>query len=54
MDDESSKKLLELKRSLGGRGGNHAKQHKGPYSAAAEYVANCLLQDLGMNASSSR
>jgi hypothetical protein len=48
MDDESSKKLLDLKRSLGGRGGNYAKQHKGPYSAA-EYVAKCLLQDLGMN-----
>jgi hypothetical protein len=33
---------------LGGRGGNLAKQHKGPYSVA-EYVANSLLQDLGMN-----
>ena len=55
MNDESSKKLLELKRSFGGKGGHGAKskgrysaaaKRKGPYSAA-KYVAKCL-QDVGI------
>lgn len=48
MDDESSKKLLELKRSLGG-GVVIMQNSIRVHTQQLPNVSNCLLQDFGMN-----